>query len=118
MPRLVPRLVKALTSADRDFLARPGPRHVASPPTPPLEVSRKLEQHERPPPLDLSTKRTKSILLDPANPILHPQEYKPLKYGVKKRSWDALHVPATFDNDISRLVHDENIKQRANPYCK
>lgn len=112
MPRLVPRLVKALTNPNGDFLTRPGPSHIIKP----TKVSRIPPVTERSVGADFATKRTRSILLDLINPILHPRSYQLQKRTLRRRSWSDLQEPTVYDSPLDQLLHEEDVKQRANPY--
>lgn len=48
------------------------------------------------------------MLLDPVNPIMYPEAYQLQK----------VRRPSTTNGLFARqLVNDEDMKQRANPYC-
>lgn len=112
MPRLVPRLVKALTSPNGHFLTRSGGETVVS--TPPISVKPSLAtilHTRRKNKLDPSAKRTKSILLDEVNPITTPDAYQ-----IRKMRGTSLALEEDLDPELKQLLHDEMLKQRANPY--
>jgi len=102
MPRLLPRLVRALTSPRKDWL-KSTPASSSSPK--PFPKDAQVNATEMP---NFTAKRYKSILLDPVNPIMHPKAYQ-----VQKKKPQS----ATGDAYVQQLLSEEDIKQRANPYC-
>lgn len=115
MPRLVPRLVKALSNPEGDFLMRPGAKSSfkllpESSVSTPVTAARPVRRREIP---DYSTRRTKSILLDTVNPVSNPRTFKTKKADETKR-----HNPGGSEmlDEGERLAYTESLKQQANPY--
>lgn len=102
MPRLLPRLVRVLTSPRKDWLTST-PTSPLFPKPPPKNT--RVKATEMP---NFTAKRSKSILLDSVNPVMHPKAYQLQK---------TKHPSVTNDAYVRRLLSEEGIKQRANPYC-
>ena len=116
MPRLVPRLAKqfrktdAVSSSSHPIVFQRVAKKSKFPSTPPV-----LPEHT----VDFTAPRRRSILLDPVNPIVHPDAFRTHKGSPASLSTLIKRERRVVadDEEADARLGEEEIKQRADPYC-